>query len=111
MSYGMPGFVIPHSMYPNGYHVNPDEPLPFISYASQKNNISFYHMGMYADIKVMDWFLNEYPNYLTEKPNVGKSCVRFKDSDQIPYQLIAELVSQMTAEEWINLYEINYKKK
>ncbi len=110
MSFGMPSFVVPLSIYPDGYHTKPDEPLPFISYASQKKNISFYHMGMYADPELMDWYLDEYPHYFSVKPNVGKSCIRFKKPEQIPYQLIAELVSKMTVEEWIDLYEKNYRK-
>ncbi|PLX09802.1 MAG: hypothetical protein C0596_00525 [Marinilabiliales bacterium] len=110
MAYGMPSFVVPHEIYPKGYHVNPNEPLPFISFASQKNNISIYHMGMYSDTNLMDWFLDEYPQYLSTKPNIGKSCVRFRKPEQIPYQLIADLVSKMTPQTWIDIYEKNYRK-
>jgi len=60
MNYGMPGYVIPHSIYPDGYHCNPQLPLPFINIASQKNFIAIYHMGIYADKKLLDWFTKEY---------------------------------------------------
>ncbi len=110
MSYGMPSYVVPHSVYPAGYHCDPKQALPFISFASQKNYISFYHMGMYADEKLLEWFVAEYPKYVKTKPDVGKSCVRFKKTENIPFQLIEELVKKMSCEEWIGLYEKYYRK-
>ena len=110
MNYGMPSFVIPHSIYPKGYHVTPDLPLPFIGIASQKNHIGFYHMGLYADSKLLDWFIAEYPKYCKSKLDMGKSCIRFKKIDEIPYELIAELSAKMTTDDWINIYEKNVKK-
>lgn len=110
MSYGMIGYVIPHSAYPSGYHCNPKLPLPFMNIASQKNFIAVYHMGIYADQKLMDWFLGEFPKHSTAKLDMGKSCIRFKKPEQIPYKLIGELASKMTVKEWIELYEKNYKK-
>ena len=56
ISYGMVGYVVPHSIYPSGYHCDPKLPLPFMAFANQKNAISFYHMGIYADPSLMDWF-------------------------------------------------------
>ena len=110
MNYGMPSFVIPHSVYPPGYHVTPDLPLPFIGIASQKNHIGFYHMGLYVDSKLLDWFILEYPKYCKLKLDMGKSCIRFKKIDEIPYELIAELSAKMTTDDWINIYEKNVKK-
>ena len=110
MNYGMPSFVIPHSIYPNGYHVTPDLPLPFIGIASQKNHIGFYHMGLYADSKLLDWFISEYPKYCKLKLDMGKSCIRFKNISEIPYELIGILASKMTAKDWIDIYEKNIKK-
>src|SRR5690606_39967915 len=49
VGYGMIGWVVPHSIYPSGYHCDPKQPLPFMGVASQKNHIGFYHMGIYAD--------------------------------------------------------------
>ena len=110
MSYGMIGFVVPHSIYPDGYHCDPKLPLPFISIASQKNFVALYHMGIYADTKLLEWFTTEYPKHSTAKLDMGKSCMRFKKMDAIPYQLIGELAGKMSSEEWIKIYETNFKK-
>ena len=103
MNYGMPSFVIPHSIYPKGYHVTPDLPLPFIGIASQKNHIGFYHMGLYTDSKLLDWFISEYPKYCKLKLDMGKSCIRFKNISEIPYELIGILSSKMTVKDWIDI--------
>ena len=111
MSYGMMGWVVPHSTYPDGYHCSPELPLPFINLASQKNFIALYHSGIYADQKLYDWFVGEYPKYVKTKLDMGKSCVRFKKMDTIPYKLIEELCTKMTVEQWVALYEKNVKRK
>ena len=110
MNYSMPSFVIPHSIYPAGYHVTPNLPLPFIGIASQKNHIGFYHMGLYADSKLLNWFISEYPKYCKSKLDMGKSCIRFKKMDEIPYELVAELSKKMTIQDWISIYEKNVKR-
>jgi len=110
ISYGGLGYVVPHSVYPAGYHCKPAEPLPFAGIASQKNSFNFYHMGLYSDPKLLDWFVSEYPRHSKQKLDMGKSCVRFKKPDDIPYQLIGELMRKMSAKEWITIYENNLKK-
>lgn len=109
-SYGMIGYVVPKSLYPKGYHCSPELPLPFVNIASQKNFIALYHMGIYANPEVHDWFVTEYPKHCKYKLNMGKSCVRFKKPEDIPYDLIAELMSKYSVEDWIELYEKNIKK-
>ncbi len=109
MSYGMIGYVVPYTIYPSGYHCNPRLPLPFINIASQKNFIAFYHSAIYADKEILDWFTAEYPKYSKLKPDMGKSCVRFKKPDQIPFELIGKLVQKITPEKWIEIYESNIK--
>ncbi|TDE17999.1 DUF1801 domain-containing protein [Dyadobacter psychrotolerans] len=104
-------YVVPHTAYPDGYHCNPASPLPFISVISQKNFIAMYHMGLYADIRLLDWFTSEYPVYSKTKLDMGKSCIRFKKVDQIPFNLIERLASKMTPYEWINLYESVVKNR
>ncbi|MUP41232.1 DUF1801 domain-containing protein [Christiangramia aestuarii] len=111
MSYGMIGYVVPHSIYPEGYHCDTSLPLPFINLASQKNYIAVYHSGVYANKEIHDWFVEEYKKRMGKKPDMGKSCIRFKNMEQIPYDLIGELCSKFTAQEWIDLYEKNIKKK
>ena len=110
ISYGMIGYVVPHTLYPAGYHCKPSEPLPFASLASQKASINFYHMGIYAKPELLEWFVTQYPKHSSQKLDMGKSCIRFKKPEHIPYDLIGELMTKMSVEEWINLYESNLKK-
>ena len=111
LSYGMIGYVVPHSIYPKGYHCSPHLPLPFVSIAAQKNFIALYHMGIYAQPELLNWFVQEYPKHVASKLDMGKSCIRFKKIDNIPFQLIAELMQKMSVQDWINCYEFNYVKK
>ena len=110
MSYGMIGWVVPHEYYPAGYHCDPKLPLPFMSIASQKNFIGLYHMGIYANPDLMTWFVSEFPNHSKRKLDMGKSCIRFKNTEHIPYELIGQLVSRMSMEDWIDIYESNVKR-
>ncbi len=105
MSYGMLGYVVPHTLYPQGYHCDPALPLPFVNIASQKNYIAMYHMGIYAIPELYNWFVEAYPEYSAVKPDVGKSCLRFKKAELIPHQLIGELMKKITVKEWITIYE------
>jgi uncharacterized protein YdhG (YjbR/CyaY superfamily) len=111
MQYSFISYFVPHSIYPNGYHCNPKEPLPFISFASQKNSINLYHSGIYAIPKLHDWFVTEYPKHCKRKLDMGKSCIRFKKIEEIPFDLIAELCQKITVEQWIEVYETNTKKR
>lgn len=109
MNYGMLGWVVPHSAYPDGYHCDPKQPLPFLALASQKNFIAVYTMSLYADKDIHDWFVAEFANRSKYKLDMGKSCIRFKKPDAIPFELIGQLVAKMTLEQWIALYEKNLK--
>jgi hypothetical protein len=111
MQYGMLCYVVPHEIYPKGYHCNAKDPLPFFALASQKNSVNIYHMGLYADKNIYDWFVSEYPKHCSSKLDMGKSCIRFKKMDQIPFDLIGELMSKFTTQQWIDLYENLYVKK
>ncbi|MDZ4667240.1 MAG: DUF1801 domain-containing protein [bacterium] len=110
ISYGALGYVVPHTIYPAGYHCKPLEALPFAGIASQKNSITFYHMGIYSDPNLYTWFVSEYPKHCKQKLDMGKSCIRFKKLDDIPYKLIGELMKKMSVKEWIAIYENNLKK-
>lgn len=109
-NYGMLGWVVPLKTYPAGYHCTPGTPLPFINLASQKNFIALYHMGLYSRPELLEWFVAEYPKHFKKKPDMGKSCVRFKKPEDIPFELIAELSRKMTVDDWIGIYESQYKK-
>lgn len=111
IQYNFISFYVPHSIYPNGYHCNPKEPLPFMSFASQKNSINLYHSGIYADEKLKNWFVNEYPKHCKRKLDMGKSCIRFKKIEEIPFELIAALCKKVTVEDWISLYESSINNK
>lgn len=110
IQYGMLSWVVPHSIYPKGYHCDTKTPLPFLSLASQKNFISLYHMGIYADQNLMDWFVSNYPLHTKQKLDMGKSCIRFKKIEDIPYNLIGELCQKMSPTQWIELYESKFVK-
>ena len=110
MSYGMLGYVVPHNIYPDGYHCNPKDALPFMALASQKNHIGFYHMGIYSDPDLMKWFTEEYPKHATGKLDMGKSCIRFKNPKKIPFELLGELTTKVSVAEWIAKYESILKR-
>ena len=111
MSYGMIGYVVPFSIYPNGYHCDASLPLPFVNIANQKGSITLYHMGIYANPDLLDWFVGEYPKHCKHKLDMGKSCIRFKKPAEIPFELIAQLIQKVSVETWIASYEANYVKK
>ena len=111
IQYKMITYAVPHSMYPAGYHCTPTDPLPFISIANQKGFIALYHMGIYGSEELLNWFTSEWPKHSSQKLDMGKSCIRFKKVNAIPFELIAELVSKITPEKWIEMYEKAYVKK
>ncbi|HTN47260.1 MAG TPA: DUF1801 domain-containing protein [Flavipsychrobacter sp.] len=113
MGYGMIGYVVPHSLYPDGYHCDPKQPLPFMGLASQKNSVNLYHMGIYMDQELYDWFVEEYRKQCKTRLDMGKSCIRMKKMEDIPYGLIGELAARMTVKDWVDLYEtaLNSSKK
>ena len=110
IAYGMIGYVVPHEIYPAGYHCDSKMSLPFMSIASQKNFVALYHMGIYADANLLDWFVGEYPKHCKSKLDMGKSCIRFKKMNDIPFELIAELSKKTSVKEWITRYEATFKK-
>ncbi|MDB9806000.1 DUF1801 domain-containing protein [Crocinitomicaceae bacterium] len=110
IGYGMLSYHVPKTIYPAGYHCDTMLPLPFMNVASQKNFVALYHMGMYANPKLLEWFVTEYPKHSSKKLDMGKSCVRFKKMEDIPFELIGELVTKMSVQDWVDLYEKNYKK-
>jgi uncharacterized protein YdhG (YjbR/CyaY superfamily) len=110
MSYGMLGYVVPHSIYPKGYHCDPNVPLPYMNLASQKNFIALYAMCVYGDTKLHDWFVAEYAKHCKTKLDMGKACIRFKKPDDIPYELIGQLASKFSVQQWIEICEKAVKR-
>lgn len=110
MGAGMIAYVVPYSLYPQGYHCKPKQPLPFLNIASQKDHIAVYHLGLYSDASLLEWFVENYPKHTTAKLNMGKSCIRFKRESDIPYDLFEELAGKISAEKWIAMYEASRKQ-
>lgn len=108
MSYGMIGFVVPHSIFPDGYHCNPKLPLPFINIGSTKTHIAIHHMGLYGSSELLAWFQSEWPKYSSKKLDMGKACVRFKKAEDVPLHLIAELAKKMTVNDWVQTYQSQF---
>lgn len=104
MAYGMIGYVVPLSLYPAGYHCNPEQPLGFICIASTKGHIALHHMGLYAG-GLLEWFQAEWPKHSDKKLDMGKACVRFKKPGDVPLELIGKLAAKMTPQQWIAQYE------
>lgn len=111
INYNMIGYVVPHKLYAPGYHCDPKLPLPFVNIAAQKNFIALYHMGIYANPKLLEWFTSEHTKRVKGKLDMGKSCIRYKKMEHIPFDLIAELMQKVTVIEWINSYENAFRKK
>lgn len=103
-NYGMINYVVPLSIYPKGY-LGREEGLPFLAISSMKNYVSFYHLGMYADTELLNWFKGEYNKLNIGKLDMGKSCIRFKKIEIIPYDLLSELVKKTKVEDVIKLYD------
>lgn len=110
ISYGMPAWVVPHRLYPAGYHCDPKLPLPFLSLAAQKASINLYHLGLYADAGLLAWFQAEHAKASTRKLDMGKSCIRYKKAEDIPMPLIEQLLGKLTPADWIRLYEAQLKR-
>lgn len=103
--YDLPTFVVPLSVFPEGYLGRKDEGVPFISLAAQKRHLSLYHMGLMGNKALLAWFQEEYQKQMPTKLNMGKSCIRFTNPKTVPYELLGELASKMSMEDWISQYE------
>lgn len=110
IGYNMPSWVVPKETYPAGYHCDPKLPLPFLSIASQKRHVGFYHMGIYANDDLLAWFQEEWPKHMKTKLDMGKSCIRLKNMKTIPYDLLGQLVAKVSVHEWVQTYEKNVKR-
>jgi hypothetical protein len=108
-SYGI-GWVVPHSMYPPGYHCDSSTPLGFMGLVSQKRHISLYSMCLYGSNKHLEWFRREWPKHSKKKLDMGKSCIRFAKPEDVPLELIGQLAARVSPRQWIEIYESSMKK-
>jgi hypothetical protein len=106
----MINWVVPHEVYPAGYHCDPKLPLGYMGLASQKNYVSLYSMCLYGGAKELEWFQAEWPRHTSAKLDMGKSCIRFKKFDDLPLKLIGELAKKLTPQQWIGIYEKALKR-
>ncbi|MCP4246534.1 MAG: DUF1801 domain-containing protein [bacterium] len=104
MQYGMIGYYVPHSVYPPGYHCDPQQPLPFAGLASQKNHMALYLMCIYTDPEQAAWFRETWAK-TGKKLDMGKSCVRFKKLDDLPLNVIGLAIKRMPVKKFIERYE------
>lgn len=104
MSYGMIGYYVPHSVYPPGYHCNPEQPLPFACLASQKNHMAVYLMCVYGRKEHESWFRKAWAK-TGKKLDMGKSCVRFKKLEDLAVDVIGEAIKRVPVGEFIEYYE------
>ena len=105
MNWGMISWEIPLDRYPTTYN---KQPLMYAALASQKNYMSLYLMCVYAHDGANDEFERRY-KATGKKLNMGKSCVRFKSTDDLPMDLIAETIASTSVEEYIAGYEASRK--
>ncbi|MBK8303418.1 MAG: DUF1801 domain-containing protein [Chloracidobacterium sp.] len=110
MGYGHMGWVVPHKTYPAGYHCDPSQPLPFMGIASQKKSYRPLFDVPLWPCKTIEWFRQEWPKHSKKKLNMGKSCIRFTKLEDIPLDLIGELASKVTPQQWIEIYEKALKR-
>jgi hypothetical protein len=100
MSYGMIGYVVPHSIYPKGYHCNPKLPLPFMNLGSQKSHMSLHVMCCYGESQLRAWFEKAWKD-AGKKFDMGAACVRFKKLEDVPLEVIGQLVARVPVDAYI----------
>lgn len=116
MQYGMLSYVIPHSIYPVGYHCDAKQPVPFAAIASQKNHISLYLMGLYVGCAGTDetndatWFREAWTASGKKQLDMGKACVRVKKIDDVPLDVVGEAIRRMPTQRYLALYKATLAK-
>jgi len=100
ISYGMIGYVVPHSIYPKGYPCNPKLPLPFANLGSQKNHMALHLMSVYGDSKTEQWFRKSW-EAAGKKLDMGKACVRFKRLEDVPLEVVGQVFARTPVADYI----------
>jgi len=113
MQYGGIGYSVPHKLYPAGYHCDPKQPLPFAGIGNQKNHIGIYLFCIYTDETVLKEFVEGWKKS-GKKLDMGKSCVRVKKLDDVPFDVLGKTIKKVTVKKFIGAYEdarTKWKKK
>jgi hypothetical protein len=100
VQYGMIGYVVPHSIYPAGYHCDPRQPLPIAGLAAQKNYFAMHLMAVYGHPETEQWFRKAYLAS-GKKLDMGKACVRFKKVDDLPLEVIGQLIARVPVKAYV----------
>ena len=100
MGYGMIGYVVPHSLFPAGYHCDPSLPLPFANLASQKNHMALYLMTVYGDPGTERWFRQAW-QAAGKKLDMGKCCVRFKRLEDVSLDVVGQVIARVPVKDYI----------
>jgi uncharacterized protein YdhG (YjbR/CyaY superfamily) len=103
LQYGMISWYVPHSRYPDGYHCDPKQPVPFASIAAQKSHLAVYLFCVYTDPALTAWFVDEYTKS-GKKLDMGKSCVRFKKIEDAPVELFGQTVARVPVDTFLAQY-------
>lgn len=109
MDYGMITYRVPLAVYPGGYRPSKGGPLPFLCLAAQKGYLGFYHLGMYADPGLVSWFTQAWEALGVGKLDLGKSCIRLRKPEKIPFELLGTLAGKMDLDTWVKVYEESLK--
>ena len=107
--WGMLTYSVPLKLYPAGYGENPDVPLPYIALASQKNYMALYLMTIYGDKNLGKWFHKAY-KASGKKLDMGKGCLRFKKIEDLPLEVITEMIRKKPFKDFIATDEKSRKK-
>lgn len=110
MSYGMIGYVVPHSLYPKGYHCDPKLPLPFANLGSQKNHMALYLMNLYGDAKTEQWFQKAW-RAAGKKLDMGKACIRFRRLDDVPLEVVGQVIARTPVADYIARIESYFNSR
>ena len=115
MNYGMIGYVVPHRVFPPGYHCDPKLPLPYAGLASQKNHMSLYLMAIYTSCEDGEespgarWLRDRWTRD-GRKLDMGRACIRFKKLEQVPLEVVAGAFKKFTVAQYIRQYQKALKR-
>ena len=101
MAYGMIGWGIPLSRYPETYN---GQPLGYVALAAQKNYYALYLTCAYQDSTDAQWLAEEFAR-AGKRMDMGKSCLRFRALDDLPLESIGAFIARTSPDQFIAQYE------
>ena len=107
VQYGAIGYVVPHSVYPAGYHCDPEQPLPFAGIASQKNHMGISLFCIYSGEDEQSRFREAWLK-TGKRLDMGKSCVRFRKIEDVALDVLGKTIKRITVKKFIANYEASF---